>query len=162
MDAPAAHQHEIPRRQFIPFPLHRIASSAGQQNDDLVERMVVVFDIFPPPVRQMKQPKRLLQVSPRLILQWFHVLTSALFAVIIALAMQILQVSFSIITILKILFPFCNFCVAFLIDLCYDTSCQMSGEPIPRRLTVYAGSLTPADPMRTEGNIPCLENRSQR
>ena len=123
MDAPAAHQHEIPRRQLIPFPLHRIASSAGQQNDDLVERMVVVFDIFPPPVRQMKQSERLLQVSPRLILQWFHALTSAFFVVIIALAMQILQVSFSIITILKILFPFCNFCVAFLIDLCYDTSC---------------------------------------
>ena len=123
MDAPAAHQHEIPRRQFVAFPLHRVAGLSGQQNDDLVERMVVVFDIFPPPIRQMEQSERLFQVAAHLILQWFHVLTSAFFAVIIALAMQILQVSFSIITILKILFPFCNFCVAFLIDLCYDTSC---------------------------------------
>ena len=123
VDAPATHQHKISRGQLIPFPLHRIASSAGQQNDDLVERMVVVFDIFPPPVRQMKQPKRLLQVAAHLILQWFHALTSAFFVIIIALAMQILQASFLIITILKILFPFCNFCVAFLIDLCYDTSC---------------------------------------
>ena len=36
--------------------------------------------------------------------------------------LKILLVSFSIITILKILFPFCNFCVAFLIELWYDIS----------------------------------------
>ena len=68
VDAAPPHQHEVPRRQVVPFAFDGVARLARQQNDDLVKRMIVVFNAFPLSVRQMKQPERLFQIAPRLIL----------------------------------------------------------------------------------------------
>ena len=117
VDAAAPHQHEVAGAQLIPFALHGVARLSRQQDNDLMKGVVVIFNVFAPPICQMEQAKRLLQVASLLILQRFHRITSAFFASIISQLVQILQYSSQLITVLKILFPICNFYVAFLIEL---------------------------------------------
>ena len=117
VDAAAPHQHEVAGIQLIPFALHGIARLSRQQDNNLMKGVVVIFNVFAPSICQMEQAKRLLQVASLLILQRFHRITSAFFASIISQLVQILQYSSQLITVLKILFPICNFYVAFLIEL---------------------------------------------
>ena len=120
MNAAASYQHEVPGAQIVPLALDSVARLPCQQNDDLMKRMIVVFDVLPPSVRQMKQPERLPQIAPHLVLQRFHTRHLRIFCTHYITSYALRASFLQIITILKILLPFCNFCVAFLKAVWYD------------------------------------------